>query len=119
MDMSLEDVYDVSKAIEIGKSMEVDAILRGRVTRYKELEGYRWGAKSPASVSFDVYLIDINDGTILWSGSFDKTEQALTQDASNIKAFIKGGGVWHKRYEIAKMGVDEILKTFPGLKKER
>ena len=119
MNINLEKDYSIKKAIEIGRNMDVDAILWGRVTRYKELEGYRWGAKSPASVGFEVYLIEVKSGTVLWSGSFNKTEEALTRDASNIKAFIKGGGVWHKRYELARMGVEEILKRFPGLEEER
>ena len=52
-----------------------DAVIVGRMQRYRERIGDEWGAKSPASVAFVLDLIDVRRGDVIWTARFDETQK--------------------------------------------
>lgn len=98
---------------DIGKAVQADAILVGYIYRYEERVGTSYSVKNPASVAFDLHLIDVKKGTFLWKGRFDKTQKALSENAFQIKGFLKGGAKWLTVDELALQGLGSIMKTFP------
>jgi len=103
---------------EVGKELEADGIVLGYVYRFTERKGYSLGADKPASVAFEIHLIRVSDGAIVWKGIFDKTQASLTENLLQISTFIKEGGKWVTAKELAAEGMDEVLKDFPGLHKD-
>lgn len=97
----------------VGEKTGGDAILTGVVTRYEEREGGPAGISKPASVGFEVRLINAKDGKILWKGDYAETQKSLTEDLSMFFVFFKRGGKWLTAEQLVKYGVSEMLKTLP------
>lgn len=98
-----------------GKELNVDAILVGYVFRYRERKGYTYSVEKPASAAFDLHLVRVQDGVIVWRGAFDKTQRSLMEDVLQASSFFSRGGKWVTAKELAEDGLAEILKTFPGI----
>ncbi|MGZ3634670.1 MAG: hypothetical protein ACXWMO_02035, partial [Syntrophales bacterium] len=65
---------------------------------------------------FEIHLIRVSDGVIVWRGIFDKTQISLMENLLQIASFIKEGGKWVTAKELAAEGMDEVLKDFPGVR---
>ncbi|MCC7201385.1 MAG: hypothetical protein IT393_01810 [Nitrospirae bacterium] len=100
----------------VGEKTGGDAILTGVVTRYEERVGGPVGIRKPASVGFEARLINAKDGTLLWTGKYAETQKSLTEDLSMILIFIQRGGKWLTAEQLARYGVNEMLKTLPKVK---
>lgn len=100
--------------VSLGKGMEADAVLAGYLYRWVEREGADYGVNRPASVAFDLYLIQTSDGVILWKGGFDKTQQSLTENLLDFSTFLKAKGKWMSAEALAEMGLSELLARFPA-----
>jgi hypothetical protein len=103
---------------KVGSELEADGIILGYVYRFKERKGYPYSAEKPASVAFEIHLIRVSDGAIVWKGIFDKTQASLMENILQIASFIKEGGKWVTAKELAAEGMDEVLKDFPGVRHE-
>ena len=97
-----------------GAELKADVIVVGYVYRYTERVGYDFSAEHPASVAFEIHLLNVKDGSTIWRGVFDKTQKSLMEDVYQASSFFKGGGKWLTASQLAKQGIDEIFKTFPG-----
>jgi len=102
---------------KVGSELHADVLAVGHVYRYRERVGYDYSAEHPASVTFEIHLISVKDGSTLWRGIFDKTQKSLMEDVSQISSFFKGGGKWLTARELTKLGVAEVFKTFPGFER--
>lgn len=105
---------DLEVATLVGKDLGVDTVLVGEVTRWREREGGALGAKNPASVAFSAYLFRVDTGELLWKTNFSKTQQALSDNVLEVENFLKGGATWQSSETLARLGVEEVLRTFPG-----
>jgi hypothetical protein len=68
------------RARHIGMQAQGDAVLITRLIDYRKLEGKKYGANEPASVSFDYSLIHLESGKTLCKGSFEETQKTLLSD---------------------------------------
>jgi hypothetical protein len=103
-------------AIQVGKELNADFILVGYLFRFEERIGSRIGAEKPASVGFDVHLLRVRDGKKVWDGKFDETQQALSENLLKIGSFFRRKASWLTAEELSSVGMDEMLKRFPGPK---
>lgn len=100
-------------AQKTGSALKANFILVGSVWRFRERVGGALGVESPASVAFNVALVDVPDGKILWNAHFDKTQRALSEDIRDIRGFLTRGAKWLTADQLARYGVNEIFKKFP------
>ena len=105
-------LLDVLK--KIGEETGVDILVVGYIYRYTERVGYDYSVKQPASVAYEIYMINPADKSIIWRGIFDKTQKSLMEDLFQISSFFRGGGKWLTAEQLSKQGMDEIFKKFPG-----
>jgi hypothetical protein len=103
----------VSLAQDLGKKVQAHYVLIGTVWRYRERQGGSRGVQTPASVSFSVHLIHAEDGNLLWEGNFAETQRSLSENVLDVRAFFERGAKWLTADELARYGVDEIIKDFP------
>ncbi len=100
---------------KVGEELGTDFLAVGYVYRYTERVGYEYGSEHPASVAFEIHLIRIADGKVIWRGFFDKTQKSLMEDVFQISSFLKGGGKWLTASQLTKQGMDKVFETFPKL----
>jgi len=108
------DILDVLK--KVGAELEADGIILGYVYRFRERKGFSLSVEKPASVAFEIHLIRVSDGAIVWRGIFDKTQASLMENLLQIGSFLKEGGKWVTAKELSAEGMDEVLKDFPGVR---
>ena len=99
----------------IGEKLNADAVLIGYLFCFRERIGYEYAAEKPASVAFGIYLISVKNGSLIWKGVFDKTQQSLFENVFELPSFIKGKGKWVQAEFLLREGVEDVLKTFPDL----
>ncbi|HET6459266.1 MAG TPA: hypothetical protein VFG29_00620 [Syntrophales bacterium] len=110
------DLIEVLK--KVGTELEADGIILAYVYRFRERQGFSLSVEKPASVAFEIHLIRVGDGTIVWKGIFDKTQSSLMENLLQIASFLKSGGKWVTAKELAAEGMDDVLKDFPGVRQE-
>jgi hypothetical protein len=96
-------------------SPPLDAVLTGVITRYDDRQGSALLVDQPASVAYEAYLISARDGEILWRARFDETQQPLLDNLLLVGRFLKGGGVWQTNDTLARIGLERVVQTFPGI----
>ena len=97
------------RAVELGKLVNVDAVLCGTVSRFVERVGTQYGARQPAAVSFELFLVSTATGTVLWRGTFDQQQEALSTNLFNWWQFWEGGPRWFTAAEFTHLGVERLL----------
>jgi len=100
---------------EVGKELGADGVVAGFVYRFRERKGVAYSVEQPASVTFEMHLLRVSDGALVWRGTFDKTQSSLMEDLFQIFSFYRGKGRWMTAEELMGEGVEQILQTFPGL----
>jgi TolB-like protein len=98
-----------ARARQLGEFVHADAIVSGRVLRYRERVGEEWGVKSPASVSFVIEVWDVKRGDIVWSGRYDETQRPLSENIFAVREFSQRGARWLKADELALDGVKKAI----------
>src|SRR5262245_39582375 len=93
----------------------LDAVLTGVITRYDDRQGSALAVDHPASVAYEAYLISARDGEILWRARFDETQKPLFDNLLLAGRFFQGGGVWQTNDTLARIGLERVIKTFPGI----
>lgn len=99
---------------KVGKELEVDAVAAGYLYCYRERKGYKYGTDKPASVAFEMVLVRVRDGAVIWSSYFDKTQRSLMENVLQLSTFIRSGGKWMTASELSAEGVDQMMETFPA-----
>ncbi|HKJ23512.1 MAG TPA: hypothetical protein VKB65_01725 [Myxococcota bacterium] len=90
-----------------------DGVLVGEVWRFRDRTGQSLAAASPASVGFSVTLYDAPAARRLWSGTFDETQHALSENVLNARRYPGGGTRWLTAEELAKWGAQEMSRSMP------
>lgn len=103
----------LSLAQRVGRSVGVNAVLVGSVWRYRERSGGPAASWNPASVAFDLYLVDVRTGQTLWMGGFDETQKSLSENIWDLSTFFDRGARWLSANELARYGMRELLRELP------
>jgi len=98
--------------LEIGRVLNADAIFAGYIYRFRERVGSEYSVDFPASVAFDIHLIRIEDGRVLWSAHLDETQQPLSDDLFRLKLFLRRKAKWITAKEMAISGLEDMVKDF-------
>ncbi|MBI9075992.1 MAG: hypothetical protein JEZ02_11315 [Desulfatibacillum sp.] len=98
---------------EVGRKLGVDGVIAGHVYRFRDRVGKSFSVDSPASVAFDVHLLKVSEKNIIWSGRYDETQKALSDNLLDFNKFVKRGGAWVTAQKLATAGLDKALETFP------
>ncbi|MBN1905949.1 MAG: hypothetical protein JW927_12720 [Deltaproteobacteria bacterium] len=111
------DPLDINAIKALVKEISADFVITGYVYRIREREGSDYSANSPASVSFDIYIINLETGLIPWKGSYYKTQKFLSDNLLDFKSFLKFKGKWADVESLASAGLKELVDDMPVIKK--
>lgn len=103
---------------KMGESLLADAVLAGHVFRWQERIGTDFSVSRPASVAFELALLRVEDGSVIWKGRFDKTQASLAEDLLDLGTFLKGKGRWMSVEDLAGIGLSELVEQVPVGKRE-
>ena len=101
------------EVIQIGKRLGADAVLIGHVYRFKDRIGSEYAAQAPASVGFDLNMVNTHNGTLIWSDHFDETQKALNENLFLINDFLKRRGRWVTARQMASTALKELAGKMP------
>lgn len=100
----------VERALALGQETDADGVIFGKVTRFRERVGTELGARTPASVSIALKLVDVHSGKVVWHGSFDQTQEPLSYNLLKFWMFWQGGPRWLTAAQLSRIGVDRLVK---------
>ena len=104
------DMGEFKAAGRIAVELKADAALVGYLYRWRDREGSDYAVNSPASVFFELFLINPEDSSFLWKGRFNKTQKSLNENLLDIRTFLKGKGKWMTADDLGGLGLDDLVK---------
>ena len=99
--------------VETGRILGADVVVTGHIYRFQERLGRKYSVEYPAAVIFDIHIIKVDSGRILWSGKFDETQKSLDKNFLNLRTFVKRKGRWVTALQMAAEGLEELCEEFP------
>jgi TolB-like protein len=106
---TLSPTAEPARLRQIGQSVYADAVLTGRIQRYRERVGDEWGAKSPASVAFVLDLVDVRRGDVIWTARFDETQKSLSENIFALGDIGQRGVRWLSAEQLTQEGVKKSI----------
>ncbi len=103
----------------IGNQAGADAVLISQIFRFRELDGKKYGANEPASVSFDYQLLHLESGITLCKGSYDETQQTLLSNIFKFGKASKRKFKFVKGADLLQEGIGEKFSQCSHLNKVR
>ena len=100
---------EAARSRQLGEAVYADAVIVGRVRRFRERVGDEWGVKTPASVAFVLELVDVRRGDVIWSASFDETQKSLSENIFAIGDISERGVRWLTAEQLALEGVKKAI----------
>ena len=97
----------------VGHELKADVLAVGYIYRYEERVGYDYSTERPASVAFEIYMINPAEGDIIWRGVFDKTQKSLMEDLFQISSFFKAAVDGLPRNSFQNKAWMKSFKKFP------
>jgi hypothetical protein len=96
------------EAVAVGRLIGVDAVVGGTVIAFEERIGAEYAAKQPARVDFEVELIRMAAGTVVWEAEYAERQRALSDDLRNFFGFLRTRGRWVRASELAAIGAAQV-----------
>jgi hypothetical protein len=101
---------------ETGRELGADLVVAGYLYRFRERKGESFAVEKPASVAFEIVMLRVDNGGVVWRGIFDRTQKSLLEDIFQFVSFLKGKGRWLKAEDLLEEGIGKVMETFPEFK---
>jgi hypothetical protein len=95
---------------DVARCASADSILVPQLISWREREGGRWGAESPASVALRLVWLDAQEKQVERAFHFQREQASLTENLWQIGSFIRRGGQWVSAEELAAEGIRSGLE---------
>lgn len=99
----------------LGGELNCNAILVTSIQEYKQRQGGEYAVDSPASAAFEMRLVDVSNGSVMWSTNFSETQQSLLSNLFSFNKAQSRGFKWITVEELVRQGVHEKLSQSPYL----
>ncbi|MBI5521138.1 MAG: hypothetical protein HY910_00820 [Desulfarculus sp.] len=103
-------------AMETGQKLNADGVLVGFVYRFSQRVGGPYAAERPASAAFDLAMVRVSDGAVLWKNSFEETQQSFADNVLAASQYMDRGLRWFTVQEWGDIGLNQMLGRFPWRK---
>ncbi|MFH1058482.1 MAG: hypothetical protein V1797_07365 [Pseudomonadota bacterium] len=108
---------DLMQAVQTtGKKLKADGVLIGFIYRFAQRVGGPYAADRPASAAFDLAMVRVSDGAVLWKNSFDETQKAFSENILNAGQYMDRGLRWFTVQEWGDIGMGQLLERLPWRK---
>jgi hypothetical protein len=107
---SVGPMTGIARLRTIGETVYADAVIAGRMLRFRERVGGDIGVKSPASVALVLDLVDVRRGDVVWSARFDETQKGLSENILSLGDIRERGIRWLTAEQLAQDGVRKVVQ---------
>ena len=97
---------------QVGRQRGAEAVFCGYIYTFRERVGTAFGVEQPAAVAFELNLVNVSTGAVIWQADFDETQQALNDNLLKIGEFFRRKGRWISAQEMAFQAIDDLMKKF-------
>jgi len=91
----------------------VDAVLLGKVSRFRDRKSGVGASGGPSSVWFEISLYSAPGAEKLWAGSFNQTQKPFTENVLQTGNYPGGGMRWLTVEELARWGAEQTAYKVP------
>ena len=100
-------------ARRLGKSLGANLIFTGAVWVFTEKMPGAAGMDRPSSVAFSVYLLEAEEGTVVWKAACRKVQRTSSEAMVDLRGLAKGKFKWLTAGELAREEIQKIFKPIP------
>ncbi|MFP4392286.1 MAG: hypothetical protein ACOC43_17080 [Desulfohalobiaceae bacterium] len=97
---------------QVGECLQADYLLVPHILQWEEREGGKWGVQEPATVHFDLYLLDVQEQRLKQRFNFEEEQKALSQDLLQIRRFFQRRAKWISAKELAGEGMEKAMQEW-------
>jgi len=109
----LQQIRDVGQAIGCG------GVLETTLSRYRQRVGGEMSVDTASSAAFSMELIGVESGVVLWTTSFDETQQPLSENVFSFRKAQSRSFKWLSVQELTSGGVKNRLGEFPYFQEKK
>lgn len=99
------DGTSMEKWLSVGRCLKADILLVPQLLYWREREGGPMGVEEPASVTLELFLIDVRNSQMLGRYRFEETQTSLLGNLLTLNKFVQRGGKWIAANQLAGEGI--------------
>ncbi len=96
-----------------GERVGADSVLCTYIYAFRNRVGSAYGVERPTMVSFEMNLVSVATGRIVWQRDFTETQQTLNENLLKLGKFLQRKGRWVTAQEMAAKALEDILASLP------
>lgn len=96
----------------LGRQSGAEGVFIAYIYSFRERVGTAYGAENPARVSFELNLVSVASGRIVWQAHFSEAQQTLNENVFQLGKFLKRKGRWVTAEQMAEGAVDDLMGAF-------
>ena len=104
------------KAALFGKELDASAVICGIINTFSERDGNDVASLVPAHVQFRLWFLEPSTGKILWSSTYDKKKEPLSDNLLSIASAKKEDFKFQTRETLLKQGFEAVSKSLEQLR---
>lgn len=82
--------------------MPADYLLVPQLLYWREREGNRFSVNNPASVTLELFLVDVRNERLAGRFHFEETQHSLSENILDADKFLSRGAKWIPALELAR-----------------
>lgn len=99
----------------VGQELNCNAVMVSSIQRFRQRNGGEYAVDSPASAAFEMRIVDVTNGSVIWSTNFSETQQSLLSNLFSFNKAQSRGFKWITVEELMRQGVHEKISASPYL----
>jgi hypothetical protein len=96
--------------VQVGRCVPADYLLVPQLVHWQTRDGGAMGASRPAAVVMDLYVVDVDNASIVSRYHFDETQASLSENLLDLGTFFSRGAKWLTARELAAEGLRQGIK---------
>jgi|GEM_PF-2030094 len=100
----------------LGRELGVDALVVGEILKIHEREGENYSVVNPATIAFRLTMVRVEDGRELFKVNYEETQRSLNEEPQRLFHPSRIRFRWQTAEELTRAAIEEVAKTFPGVK---
>jgi hypothetical protein len=106
----------IERAKFLGDKLEAQGVIFGVITRFEGDRRSASKADQSASAGFKIWLLDLESGKTVWTATFDRQQQALTDNLLNAPTAFKDGLRFKSRDQLFDQGFKSVADSLATLR---